>query len=1016
MESTSVSRLRGLAAPLRLARARIAARPGRGLLAALGVAAAVAMLAATAAGGRIASERALDRAIDRLPAGQRALTVTHAGPVEDYAAANSRARAALHGLAPGEPAASVLYRTLRLDHGIVLLGAVDDIGRYVRLTGGRLPRSCTPERCEVLQVDGAPLDETATKGARFVTVGTAVLRSALPFGSTANLGEAAGSRKPPPTLLAGDVSAMALMPGLTTSYRTFNWSEPLPSGIRSWEIVGLLDREAHTLSALETGDTNWVLSGPDQALVEARDSGQVAGRRMLLVGGEAAALLLGFTLLAAVGLRRDSAAERRRLERRGARASQLLVFSLADSGWVALVGVALGAAVGIMVAAFAAAAAGIDAWGLLRHSVLGTPGVVGLIVCWAVATVLLVAVQLVPSGARLGRAADLVALGALAALVLALARGGTNAGDLAGRSDPLLPALPLLAALVAGIAVARLLGWAMRSTERLARRGPMSLRLAALSLARDPGPAAITAGFLAVAFGLGILASSYRATLEGGQRDEAAYAVPADVIAREGAALVRPLDVAPLTEWRSLPGGPQALPVLRLPASTATGGASSGSVQVLGVPADALSSLRLSGDGFQPSAIAGRLAPAQPIATGGADIPAGPVSLPVTRHGAPVTLALIVEDAGGSVTSVPMGLVSGGESVLHGTVPRAGRLVAVELGLDEAGARAALHQGAEGGAFTSADGTLQLGDLTAAGVPVTDWQGWVGKGGVDAASGGAIGYSVNGVARTLFRAPQPTDGKTLPVLVSQNLADAAAGGSLGLSFGGRTVPAQVVGVADRFPTIAGDSFVVADESWLASALGSDDPGAGRPQELWLMTPDRGRSGDLQRALAQRPYDALAFASYDGTLDRLRTDPLARGILVALEAGAVLALVLALGGLLLSVASAVRDERAELFDLEAQGVAPRDLRTELRLRAALVGGAGLIAGLLVGGLLSQLAADLVQIAAGGGAPQPPLEPRAGWAPLLAGIVLFGLLAWAGIGVLTRVVFSRPLPRRPTGVAP
>ena len=202
MESTSVSRLRGLAAPLRLARARIAARPGRGLLAALGVAAAVAMLAATASGGRIASERALDRAIDRLPAGQRALTVTHAGPVENYAAANSRARAALHGLAPGEPAASVLYRTLRLDHGIVLLGAVDDIGRYVRLTGGRLPRSCTPERCEVLQVDGSPLDETATEGARFVTVGTAVLRSALPFGSTANLGEAAGSRKPPPTLLA----------------------------------------------------------------------------------------------------------------------------------------------------------------------------------------------------------------------------------------------------------------------------------------------------------------------------------------------------------------------------------------------------------------------------------------------------------------------------------------------------------------------------------------------------------------------------------------------------------------------------------------------------------------------------------------------------------------------------------------------------------------------------------------------------------------------------------------------
>src|SRR4029079_1022018 len=99
------------------------------------------------------------------------------------------------------------------------------------------------------------------------------------------------------------------------------------------------------------------------------------------------------------------------------------------------------------------------------------------------------------------------------------------------------------------------------------------------------GPAAITAGFLAVAFGLGILASSYRATLEGGQRDEAAYAVPADVIAREGAALVRPLDVAPISEWSSLPGSPRALPVLRLPASTVLGGAAGGADEGVARPA-----------------------------------------------------------------------------------------------------------------------------------------------------------------------------------------------------------------------------------------------------------------------------------------------------------------------------------------------------------------------------------------------------------------------------------------------
>ena len=49
------------------------------------------------------------------------------------------------------------------------------------------------------------------------------------------------------------------------------------------------------------------LSGPDQALVDARSQGRVAAQRMLLVGGEGSALLLGFALVAAMGLRRGLA-------------------------------------------------------------------------------------------------------------------------------------------------------------------------------------------------------------------------------------------------------------------------------------------------------------------------------------------------------------------------------------------------------------------------------------------------------------------------------------------------------------------------------------------------------------------------------------------------------------------------------------------------------------------------------------------------------------------------------------
>jgi len=63
---------------------------------------------------------------------------------------------------------------------LVDLGAVDGLARFVRLRSGRLPASCRPERCEVLQLGGSgPLP--SVPGLRLVRVGRATLasRSAL---------------------------------------------------------------------------------------------------------------------------------------------------------------------------------------------------------------------------------------------------------------------------------------------------------------------------------------------------------------------------------------------------------------------------------------------------------------------------------------------------------------------------------------------------------------------------------------------------------------------------------------------------------------------------------------------------------------------------------------------------------------------------------------------------------------------------------------------------------------------
>ena len=86
---------------------------------------------------------------------------------------------------------------------------------------------------------------------------------------------------------------------------------------------------------------------------------------------------------------------------------------------------------------------------------------------------------------------------------------------------------------------------------------------------------------------------------------------------------------------------------------------------------------------------------------------------------------------------------------------------------------------------------------------------------------------------------------------------------------------------------------------------------------------------------------------------------------------LVALVLALVGLLLTVATDVRDESGELFDLRAQGATPGELRRYLRVRAALVAIAGVAGGLVAGAILVTLVSAVVAVTAGATTPLPPL---------------------------------------------
>src|SRR5262249_59582198 len=137
------------------------------------------------------------------------------------------------------------------------------------------------------------------------------------------------------------------------------------------------------------------------------------------------------------------------------------------------------------------------------------------------------------------------------------------------------------------------------------------------------------------------------------------------------------------------------------------------------------------------------------------------------------------------------------------------------------------------------------------------------------------------------------------------------------------------------------------------------------------------------AAVHRPaFAAVDVRAHAALLADLRSEPLARGTLLTLAAAALAALALALVGLLLVVVSDLRDERGELFDLEAQGAAPATLRRHIRLRTIFVAVFGLIGGVVTGVVLAALGVALGSLTAAAGSTQVPF--------LVGGALPLGLL--------------------------
>jgi hypothetical protein len=986
--------VRGWFAPLMLVVARGRRRPARWLLPALGIALAVAFAAGVAAQSQIAGDQSARSVLGRASPLDSQVRVTWPGPLNP--GVTDQAQALLRGLGLGSPTEVLLMNQVRLGGVVVRPAAIAQLGRW--LPGpwpGRLG-PCRPQRCPMLLVGGGPPPKVgstlAAIGVNIQVVGSSPLRSPVPLGFAPSSADAG------PVLVTWDVAGLDALPGLSGLYRTHSWLAPITiTQLRWWQLAGVEDRLARSQARLLVSGSQFSLSAPFTTLDEARAQASVAPQRLLLAGGGAITALAIFIVLAGGGLRRDQRAELDRLRNAGARARHCVLFVAAESGWLCAAALSVGAAAGIGAGALLASSEGEPAGAILTHSVITRAGVITLGTGWLAVTVLLGTLVLVSSATL----TDMLAVAAASALVAALAAG-------TGSDQALALLLAPLCCAAAGVLTFRLAGAGLRGAERVARRGPVLTRLALVDLARSPGVPALAIAFIAVATGLGGFALGYRSTLIRSAADQAADRVPLDVLVAPGPDFKTPLELAPLQRWQALASG-AVLPVRRTDANYTTGGGTV-TVPALGIPAAGLAGIHgwRESDGSAPlTTLARRLEPTGPVRVAGPTLPAGArwLSLRASSRGFAVEMTADLRDPQGTIRQVTFGTADAGAAVLRAAVPP-GRWELEALELDEPTGLAITngHQNGENpAAATQSSARVALGPLVvlpARGpslqVPLGAWRGVGAAATTGSATSGAVamvGFSAIGTPGVV-RPAQPTDTFPVPVLTDPaTAASAGPDGRIALTMDGLPVIARVVGVLSRFPTLDPDAagFVIADEATLAAALDAQLPGQGRPDELWIST---GHPGRVRAALDSGTLAQLD-SSFRVDIDQQQQGaPVARGVLGTLIAATALSVALAVVGLLTALLGGARDERAE-SDLTEQGVGPRGLRAELRVRLALASVLGVIVGLGIAVLLTRLAVASVRAAGTVADPRPPVVTVVPWAALAAwGAGTFAVLALAG----------------------
>jgi hypothetical protein len=1007
--SASSSRARvgsGTGAVARLVVARLSRRRGAASLVVLAVAATIVVVGGLLGVGVTSADRAVETSLTGLTKAHRAISLYRTTEVEfDEAAADALARKRLEPvLQYTDPILATTFFPF-LERSISLL-AVDDPAGTIGLTSGRIPARCVAgTTCEAALIgrEFFPDDQELQAGS-IVQLGTMPLRlvGTVDIDPTAPL--AVPSQRGPVLVVIG-ASGLLADPRTADQPRTTTWLAALdPVKVHVWEVPDIAAAVTTIRQELSLEDASFWVVSPDATFEEISAAAATSAGRITFIGSLIVAVLLAFAIFAATIERQDVREEYRRLRARGATATQLLAFVLIEAALPALLGVLIGVVGAAGLVALIAQQQGAPPGPAIGASIL-EPAALALILGLAGVAIVAVALGLHPASGRFVRLRLIVLAAAPALAVLVwqqLERGALDASALAaGAAGPgtvLLPGMLGLAVILASLGV---LPPIFRRIARGSTRAPLPLRLAWLSIAREPLRPAATMTLLAFSVGSAIFGLGYAATLRQSAADVAAFTAGMDVLVTAPESST-PFARAALPRLRGDAErlGVEIHPSVEIPTLTAVGT----NISLLGLEPEAIRRLR----GWRPDfstltsqALADAISMPGDWQLAGQLLPDGTreLVLEIELKGDPMRVTAVVQAADGSHRIRYFDELEPGRHTLREPLSDPAELAALSPG-EPSGWRLiglAFERGGPG--FDVETGHAEVTIQGAEGI-------------ADPAV--PIEIDVSSRNRTqVVRAPSRSDGLALPAIVSPDIAAEAGGeGEVVIEIPtGQLLRIRPVAIATLFPTLTDRTrgFVVVDEGPLLNSLDAFAPGFAEPNEALVRTSDDATAEALVATLSEPPYPTLFLASRPA-LERAATeDPFAVGIVLTLLLGAVAGLALAIAGILIGTASDLRDDRGELGELEEQGVGPAALGRLAVVRATTLVALGTVVGAIVGLGLTWFASTAIAVTAAGVSPMPPIVtvvPALAIALVAGGLV--GGLAVA-VAVLARRHFGGRLLR-------